>query len=167
MNENSKSPWRIPVFWLVVGLPLLSVVAGVGLVITSVRSGGSDAVSDPVRRVSQIQTANLGPDEAAKKRGLSVVLRVEDGMVEVLPATGDFAMDHTLQLVLEHPTRQADDVSLELVPQGPGWRTGHNLDHGHDWRVQLRDAQGQWRLHGRLPRQQHATRLSPSLGTDR
>ncbi|WP_442682137.1 FixH family protein [Stenotrophomonas sp. JC08] len=164
MNENSKSPWRIPVFWLVIGLPLLSIVAGVGLVIISVRSGGSDAVSDPVRRVSQIQTANLGPDEAARKRGLSVVLRVEDGIVEVLPATGDFAKGSALQLVLEHPTRQAADVSLELVPEGAGWRTEHTLDHEHDWLVQLRDADGQWRLHGRLPREQHATRLSPSLG---
>ena len=129
MNEPTKrSPWGIPVFWLVIGLPLLSIVAGVGLVVIAVRSGGADTVSDPVRRVSQIQTADLGPDAAARKLGLSAVLRVEDGIVEVLPATGSFAHDAPLQLVLEHPTRQADDVRLELAPQGPGWRAAQAID---------------------------------------
>ncbi len=164
MNERPKSPWRVPVFWLVVGLPLLSIVAGVGLVIVAVRSGGADVVSDPVQRVSQIQTTDLGPDEAAAKLGLSAVLRVEDGVVEVLPATGTFASGAALQLVLEHPTRQSDDLRLELLPQGPGWRVEQAVDGEHDWVVQLRDADGRWRLHGRLPKQQHAARLSPSLG---
>ena len=166
MNERSKSPWRVPVFWLVVGLPLLSIVAGVGLVIIAVRSGGADVVSDPVQRVSQIQTTDLGPDEAAAKLGLSAVLRVEDGVVEVLPATGKFGGGTALQLVLEHPTRQSDDLRLELLPQGPGWRVQQAVDGEHDWVVQLRDADGRWRLHGRLPKQQHAARLSPSLGGD-
>ena len=164
MNEPKKSPWGIPVFWLVIGLPLLSIVAGVGLVVIAVRSGGADTVSDPVRRVSQIQTADLGPDAAARKLGLSAVLRVEDGIVEVLPATGSFAHDAPLQLVLEHPTRQADDVRLELAPQGPGWRATQAIDADHDWVVQLRAADGHWRLQGRLPKQQHAVRLAPSLG---
>lgn len=166
MNERSKSPWRVPVFWLVVGLPLLSIVAGVGLVIVAVRSGGADVVSDPVQRVSQIQTTDLGPDEAAAKLGLSAVLRVEDGVVEVLPATGKFSGGTALQLVLEHPTRQSDDLRLELLPQGPGWRVQQAVDGEHDWVVQLRDGEGRWRLHGRLPKQQHAARLSPSLGGD-
>ncbi len=163
MNESSKSPWRIPVFWLVIGLPLLSIVAGVGLVVIAARSGGADVVSDPVKRVSQIQTADLGPDEAAKKLGLSAVLRVEDGIVEVLPATGRFNTTAPLHLVLEHPTRKADDLQLELAPQGPGWRIEQAVDGEHDWVVQLRDDANQWRLQGRLPKQQHATRLSPSL----
>jgi hypothetical protein len=164
MNEPRQSPWRIPAFWLVVGLPLLSIVAGVGLVVIAVRSGGADTVSDPVRRVAQIQTTDLGPDANAKKLGLSAVLRVEDGIVEVLPATGTFARTQPLQLVLAHPARQAEDLRLELAPQGPGWRSERAVDPAHDWVVQLRAADGSWRLHGRLPRQQHAARLAPSLG---
>lgn len=170
MNEsrptaNRPSTWRSnPVMWLVIGLPLLSIVAGVGLVVIASRAGGSDSVSDPVRRVSQIQTADLGPDQAARKLGLSAVLRVEDGIVEVLPATGAFARDMPLQLTLEHPTRRADDVRLELPVQGPGWRIEHAVDPEHDWIVQLRAADGAWRLQGRLPKQQHAARLAPVLG---
>jgi uncharacterized protein len=164
MNEPKQSPWRIPAFWLVVGLPLLSIVAGVGLVVIAVHSGGGDTVSDPVRRVAQIQTADLGPDANARKLGLSAVLRVEDGIVEVLPATGTFVRDQPVQLILEHPARQAEDLPLELPPEGPGWRIQHAVDPAHDWVVQLRAADGSWRLQGRLPKQQHATRLAPSLG---
>src|SRR5690606_22598170 len=46
-----------------------SVVAGVGLVVVATRSGGADVVRDDVRRVSQIQTADLGPDAQARKLG--------------------------------------------------------------------------------------------------
>ena len=167
MNENRKtSPWRIPVFWLVIGLPVLSIVAGVGLVVVAARSGGADVVSDPVQRVSQIQTADLGMDETAQQLGLSVVLRVEDGIVEVLPATGQFDKGQPLQLMFEHPTREADDLTLELPPHAPGWRIAHAIDSNHDWLVQLRAADGRWRLRGRLPREQHAARLAPALGEE-
>lgn len=162
--QSRSSLWRNPVMWLVVGLPLLSIVAGVGLVVIATRTGGADSVTDPVRRVAQIQTTDLGPDAEAGKRGLSAVLRVEDGIVEVLPATGDFARGQPLRLLLEHPARQADDLRLELVPEGPGWRLQRPVDSEHDWVVQLQAADGSWRLHGRLPRQQHAARLAPSLG---
>ena len=112
----------------------------------------------------KLERYSAGKDAAARKLGLSAVLRVEDGIVEVLPATGHFAHDAPLQLVLEHPTRQADDVRLELAPQGPGWRATQAIDADHDWVVQLRAADGHWRLQGRLPKQQHAARLAPSLG---
>ncbi|AKC86396.1 FixH family protein [Pseudoxanthomonas suwonensis] len=162
--ESRSSVWRNPVMYLVVGLPLLSIVAGVGLVVVAVRSGGADSVTDPVRRVAQIQTADLGPDEAANKLGLSAVLRVEDGIVEVLPATGTFPREQALRLLLEHPTRQAEDLRLELAPEGPGWRLQQAVDPQHDWVVRLQPADGSWRLQGRLPKQQHAARLAPSLG---
>lgn len=165
MNERKTSLWRIPALWLVVGLPLLTVIGSVIMLVLSVRSG-SDSISDPVKRVSQIQTVDLGPDANARELGLSAVLRVEDGIIEVLPATGTFDKTAPLVLRLEHPIRQAADLELELPPVGPGWRISRDLDLGSDWRAQLRPANGQWRLKGRLPKQQHATRLSPALGED-
>ena len=69
-----------------------------------------------------------------------------------------------LRLTLEHPTRGAEDLQLELPAQGPGWRIEQAVDADHDWIVHLRPADGAWRLQGRLPRQQHAARLAPVLG---
>ncbi len=162
---NAKKPlWRIPVMWLVIGLPLASIVAGVGLVIIAMRAGGADTVNDEVQRMSQVQTTDLGPDAAAHKRGLSAVLRIEDGVVEVLPATGEFERDAPLRIVLGHPIRAAEDVRLELPATATGWRIEAPIDPAHDWTVEALPADGSWRLHGRLPKQQHATRLAPSLG---
>ena len=162
--QSQTSLWRNPVMYLVIGLPLLSIVAGVGLVVIASAAGGSDAVSDPVQRVSQIQTTDLGPDQTARKLGLSAVLRVEDGVIEVLPATGRFVHDAPLRLTLEHPTRRAEDLQLDLPAQGPGWRIEQPLDPDHDWIVHLRPTDGAWRLQGRLRSQQHAARLAPLLG---
>lgn len=155
--------WKMPIMWLVIGLPLASVVAGIALVTIATGSGGADVVRDDVRRVSQIQTADIGPDARARSLGLSAVLRTDAGVLEVIPATGEYARTAPLRLLLQHPSREADDIELELAPSTTGWRAERTLDASHDWVVQLAPADGAWRLHGRLPRQQHATRLAPSL----
>ena len=164
MNESGYKPfWKTPLMWLVIGLPLASVVAGVALVVIAVRSGGADVVRDDVRRVSQIQTTDLGPDQQARALGLSAVLRIDEGVIEVIPVTGDFARKAPLRLLLQHPAQTAEDIQLELAATDAGWRLEQAIDDGHDWIVELSAGDGGWRLHGRLPKQQHATRLAPSL----
>ncbi len=164
MDAREPRPWwKMPIMWLVIGLPLASVVAGVGLVVIAARSGGADVVRDEVRRVSQIQTADLGPDERARSLALSAVLSIDDGVVRVIPATGEFDRDAPLQLVLQHPSRGVEDIELQLPPGEAGWQAPQAVDHGHDWLVQLTPADRGWRLQGRLPRHQHAVRLAPSL----
>ena len=162
MTEK-KSIWRMPIMWLVIGLPLTSIIAGVGLVITAVNTGGADSVTDKVDRMSQIQTTDLGPDNQAQVLKLSAILRVDGGMVEVLPVTGEFKRNAPLRLSLEHPLQAQEDRMLELKPSVHGWQVEADIDETHDWRLQLTPADTQWRLKGRLPKQQHATRLAPSV----
>ena len=162
MTEK-KSLWRMPIMWLVVGLPLASIIAGVGLVITAVNTGGADSVTDKVDRMSQIQTTDLGPDNQAQVLKLSAIMRVDGGMVEVLPVTGEFKRNAPLRLSLEHPLQAQEDRVLELKPSVHGWQVEADIDETHDWRLQLTPADTQWRLKGRLPKQQHATRLAPSV----
>ncbi|MGY1409621.1 MULTISPECIES: FixH family protein [unclassified Luteimonas] len=163
MDKQKQPFWKMPIMWLVIGLPAASVFAGMALVIIASRSGGADVVRDDVRRVSQIQTTDLGPDGRAHALGLSAVLRADEGVLEVIPATGEFERDSPLRVVLQHPSQGSADLSLELSPSDTGWRLQQSIDHGHDWIVELAPADGSWRLQGRLPRQQHATRLAPSL----
>ena len=164
MNESGYKPfWKTPLMWLVIGLPLASIVAGVSLVVIAVRSGGADAVPDEVRRMSQVQTTDLALDEQARALRLSAVVRLADRVVEVIPVTGDFRRQAPLQVLLQHPTRAADDVRIDLAPSAAGWRAERAVDDGHDWIVQLVSPEDGWRLHGRLPKQQHATHLSPAL----
>lgn len=163
MDKQKEPFWKTPLMWLVIGLPAASVFAGMALVIIASRSGGADVVRDDVRRVSQIQTTDLGPDGQARTLGLSAVLRADEGVLEVIPATGEFERDQPLRVVLQHPSQGSADMTLELSPSDTGWRLQQPIDHGHDWIVELAPADGSWRLQGRLPRQQHATRLAPSL----
>ena len=163
MDTHKQPFWKTPIMWLVLGLPLASVIAGVTLVVIATRSGGADVVTQDVRRISQIQIADLAPDERARKLGLSAVLRADEGVVEVIPATGDFERDVPLRVLLRHPSQGREDLAMELEPSETGWRLRQELDHGHDWIVELSPADGSWRLYGRLPRQQFATRLAPSL----
>jgi hypothetical protein len=162
-SSPKRSLWGIPVMWLVVGLPLLSIVAGVGLVVVAVRTGGTDVVRDEVQRVSQIQTTDLAADQAAAQRQLSALLRAEDGSIDVIAVSGDFARQQPLQLTLQHPTAASEDLVLALKPSATGWHAPHALDDSHDWVVQLSAEDGSWRLQGRLPRAQHAARLAPAL----
>jgi len=73
--QPKRSLFGIPVMWLVIGLPLASIVAGVGLVIVAIRSGGADVVRDEVQRTSQIQVTDLSADEQAMRRNLSALMR--------------------------------------------------------------------------------------------
>lgn len=165
MSQAQPSKWRNPVMWLVVGLPALSVVAGVGLVVIANRDG-NDAVPDAVRRTAQVQVADIGPDAVAQREGLSAIVRSDAGIVEVLPVTGAFDRARPLRLVLLHPAKAADDRTLTLQPTDTGWRTDAEVDPGHDWNLRVEADDGRWRLLGRLPRGQHAARVSPALQGD-
>ena len=161
--DKRRSPWQEPMVWLIAALPLASVVAAVLLLIAAIRSGGDDAVADPVQRTAQIQVSDLGPDTLARQRQLSAVLRVDAGLVQVFPVSGDFDQGSALVLSLRHPARADADRLLQLEPIATGWQANLALDMGHDWKIQLAPIDGAWRIQGRLPKGQHATRLAPAL----
>lgn len=164
-ERTRSSPWRQPVIWLVVGLPLASVVAGIIMIMVA---GGSDAIDtspDQVRRTAQIQTTDLGPDEVAGAARLSAIVRLdpERKLVEVLPVNGDFERNAPLRLALAHPTRAELDLELLLQPTELGWRIEAGIDSSHDWNVRLGPLDAHWRLQGRLPKGQLATNVRPRL----
>lgn len=177
---------RNPMLWLVVGLPALVVVAGISTVVIAIRAGGSDDIPEDVRRMAQVQTAELGPDARAAEQGLSLVFSVQDDGLALLPASGDIDRAAPLRLSLHHPTDGAQDQMITLAPSADGWRIAfaadaeakadasahtvvpagvEQLDSGHDWRVVATAADGRWRLHGRLAAGQRAVLLRPAFDT--
>ncbi len=146
-----------------VGLPAASVVAGLLLVATAVRSGGADEVVDDVQRTAQIQVAELGPDARAETMKLSAVLSLDKATTQVLPVNGDFVRNESLLLTLSHPTDATRDRQLTLEPTELGWRAVDAIGADHDWIVQLAPADGRWRLRGRLEAGQRAAHLGPAL----
>lgn len=162
-----RHPLREPMVWLIIALPLAAVIASLWLVVLSYSGGSIDAVADDVQHTGQIQTTNLDPDARASQLKLSAILQSGNGVLRVLPATGDFRRDLPLQLHLLHPHLQNADQALTLLPDDLGWHVDYAADAVHDWNIVVSDGDGKtdgsWRLRGRLPRGQHAAYLGPAL----
>lgn len=162
---RKPSPWRQPIMWVVVGLPAAVVVAGIMMIVIAGGEGGIDTSGDEVRRMAQVQTTDLSPDETARDGKFSAIVRTDPelGIVEVLPVSGDFDRRSPLRLTLAHPALESADLPLLLQPTDTGWRTDAQVDVSHDWNVQLAPEDAHWRLQGRLPKDQLATNLRPKL----
>ncbi len=163
MNDTnpSRPGWREPLVWLVFGIPAIAVVALVWMVFIAAGPGSTDSVDTTVKRTSQIQVADLGPDEAAARLRLAALLRIDGKDLEVLPLHAGFDTAKPLKLALRHPTRSELDHELLMQPTATGWRATLELDLAHDWTLRLVPQDNQWRLQGRLPRGQLSARLQP------
>lgn len=159
----ARSGWREPMLWLVFGLPALVVAAGFITLWLAIRSGGSDAVPAEVRRTAQIQTTDLGPEQAAARLGLGAVLSLQEDQVLLLPVAGEFGARQPLRLRLSHPVRADRDLQLVLLPTETGWSAPARVDLGNAWSASLEDAGGTWRIGGRLQAGERAVRLAPAF----
>lgn len=160
----SRPAWREPMLWLVVALPLASVIAGITTLTLALRSGGADAVPGEVRRTAQIQIANLAADQRALHQRLSATLQVDAGTGALeLQLDAALAPPRQLQLDLIHPSRAELDRSIPLVQAGAGWHGRLDRPRDHAWNLRLRAPDANWRLVGRLEREATRTSLMPAL----
>lgn len=160
---TGRAAHREPMVWLIWGLPAASVLAGVLLVVTAVRSGGADEVTDKVQRRAQIQVSELGPDQRASAMKLAVLLRIGADSIEVLPVSGDLPRTQPLVLNLNHPTDSTRDQRLVLLPTAQGWSVPTKTEIDHDWIARLGPGDGAWRVLGRVQTGGHAVRLGSAL----
>lgn len=162
MQPDERSMWSNPVMWLVVGLPVASMVFGIGLVVIASRDS-DDAIVDKVDRTAQMQVADLGPDARAQRMKLSAVVRVGGGAIDVLPVQGDFDRSAPLKLSLLHPAHSSDDRVIDVLPSPLGWHAAFKMDGSSGWNVRLEPADASWRIGGRLPKGQQAVALQPAM----
>lgn len=158
----SRHPLREPMLWLVIGLPVAAVVAGLLTLWIAIRAGGNDAIAEPVRRTAQIQVRDLAADEAARAAGLALLLQRDANGLRLMRLTGA-AGHEALQLHLRHPSLAAADRTITLQPDAGAWQARGVLPADHDWRLELLPADGAWRLVGRLPAGAITARLEPAL----
>lgn len=153
------------ILWLVVLIPLATVVAGVGTVVLSVRSGSTDAVIDPVTRTAQVQDRDLRGDRRALDLQLAASGSIDPASGAVrLQLQGDADGAEALALTLAHPTRGSLDARLDLVAAGDGlWLGRLDIDRSHDWNLLLTGSPAHWRLVGRLDAGAAAFSLAPAL----
>jgi hypothetical protein len=154
-------PWtRNPVAWLMVGIPVLTVIAGFWTLWLAAGSGATDSHPDRVRRTAQVQEASLAADENAAALGLSARLQVDAGttVVSLQPSPGPLAP--VLRLV--HPFESSRDRVVELSPGPRGWQGG-SLAAAHAWQLQMTAADGSWRLVGRYTPGDTEVAMAPAV----
>lgn len=162
-EPRRRGAWREPMLWLVAGLPAVSVVAGISLIVAIAR-GNVDALSTDVRRTAQIQAEDTRPDEEALRRGLRATIQRAPSQAGLLVELhGDAGGDTAgLRLNLLHPTTAAYDRVLKLERvDAQRWRAAEMPAASNAWHLRLEPADGRWRLAGRLEAAAERAALEP------
>lgn len=128
-NDVAKPWYHQPWMWLVVGLPLASVIASLSMVAISVKHR-DELVRDDWYKAGRAINQDLKAEQHAQELGLAGTLVLEPAVpaVSITLTTDGTALPDRLQLVLVHSTLANEDMTV----------------------VVERSADGAW--HGTLPR---------------
>lgn len=162
----SARPWfREPMLALVIGIPLASVVAGVATLVIAA-GGPGDAMDADVRRVAQVQTADLAPDRESARLGLEATAALDGtGAIDVQFLAGTAPVADSLILALRHGTDAERDLVATLT-RTDGDRYLGRLPAPRAagaYNATLQPAGADWRLVGRLAIGGERIELRPAL----
>lgn len=137
--------------WLVVGLPVVVVVASIGMVRLALRDP-ADATSGSTRRIAQVQLEDRSWDYEAARQRLHAELEATASAGQVrVRIRPQHVQPMALTLAMRHAIDAAQDRTLSLARQGDTW-VGHTTPWkaNHAWNVQLAAPAQRWRVSGRL-----------------
>jgi hypothetical protein len=161
MSIEKSSAIREPIVWLMFGIPLLTVIAGVYTLHIAGQAKATDVVNMPVTRMAQVQQSDLSADEAAARSNMTARLDISGGQWRV---TGSDSLGgDALILDLQHPIDKTRDLRLTLQKQGSSFVNETPVDKNNDWLLQLSDSKSSWRLVGRLHKQSDSADLRASV----
>lgn len=147
--------------WIVAGLPLAAVCAGIALVALARDPRGVDP-GERVRRVAQVQQADLSADLAASKRALAAVLELDRGSGRIAVAF-EPPHDGAWVLSLAHPADARLDRRIALARDGTRFvATTAPLDAGPRIAT-LESRDGTLRIAGRVDAGADVARLLPRV----
>lgn len=115
-KDEPGTPWfRHPWMWLVVGLPLTSVVASLTFVFIAVKNQ-DDLVRDDWYKAGRAINQDLGAESHAKTLGLSGVLVLDPAAPSISVVVSNSAeLPDQLQLLLVHSTIAQEDMTAILT----------------------------------------------------
>ncbi len=145
----SRRWYQIPMVWMVIGIPLFSVVSTLTFVWISVQTFDGVVVDDYYRRGIEINR-DLARDRYADEINLSASVSMSEERLQVrFRSDADVEWPKILQLGFYHPTVANRDVIVNLEHDGSGeYSTGvPGLQYGK-WNVVTGNER--WRLTGTL-----------------
>lgn len=149
--STARAWFREPMVWMIIAIPLSSVIMGAVMITLAVVSYDGLVADDYYKRGLQINRV-LDRDQAAARAELSAELRVEEGGTRLALDAGApaFPAPASISLDLSYATRAGLDRSMRLVRAPDGSYAGpgvQGLAMGR-WYVQV--AAADWRLTGSL-----------------
>lgn len=150
--SESNLPWyrhRWP--WLLFAGPAIVVVAAISTAVIAVKT--EDAlVNDNYYKKGKEINEDLARDNAAARLGVraQMILSDDGSSVRVLTVSNPgVEMPATLNLSFQHPTREGQDVAVELQRQTDNVYTGKlALTQSKHWYLRIEDPAAQWRIEG-------------------
>ncbi|MFT4928690.1 MAG: hypothetical protein ACI8WB_004810 [Phenylobacterium sp.] len=110
---NNKPWYQHKMVWLVIGLPLTSVIVGIAFVITAVR-GGDDVVKDNYYKEGKAINRQFEEDEQAQQQAISAVVNF-DPQTQKMRMTLMSVSPPFIRFSLFHTAKQAYDLSGALA----------------------------------------------------
>jgi hypothetical protein len=150
MPDKARPWWREPMVWLVAGLPMTAVVAGLTTVLIASRNA-DDLVKEGYVKEGMTVGQILDQDRAAARLGLSMHLLVEDGaLTATLKAgTDGTPMPALLLLTMAHTVEASRDTAVVLKHVGGGVYRAKLPDMPAGKRILLLEShEFGWRLKG-------------------
>lgn len=155
--------WLQPELWLVLALPLATIAGGLLTLRAVAGDLSTDGAAENVRRTAQVQTAELDPDLAAARRGLSARLVVDRARGQVRVHMPAAAAGTGMEVSFLHPLQAQLDLHAALQAREGRWSAPLSPATGSRWRVVLSDRARSWRLVGTLPAHGGELQLRPAL----
>lgn len=120
-SSNTQYRWyQIPIVWVVIGIPLVSVVVTLSIVWISVKTFDGLVVDDYYRKGLEINR-DLARDRNAKRISLEANASIEDNQLRFeLQSNSDGPWPDRLVLGFYHPTVSDRDILVTLVHEGSG-----------------------------------------------
>lgn len=146
---DQAQPWyRQPWVWFVFGIPALSVVVGVALVVIAVRNADTVVRDDWYKDGKAIQQ-KMVRDETAARRQIKASLSLDaiSGEIQGRLSGQATPTDAQITLVLSHPTLADQDQTVLLRRQPDGRYLG-NLEQAPHGRFYVELGSTDWRLTG-------------------
>ena len=142
-------PWfRQPLVWMVIAIPLSSVIMGVVIITLSVTSYDDLVADDYYKRGLRINRV-LDRDAVALREGLEGRLELTSGAMLLRLESGELALPDSLDMRLSYATRAGLDRVVPLRRVGPGQYHGA-LEPLAPGRWYLEVGTERWRITGTL-----------------
>ncbi len=139
-NEQHRPWYKEPWLWLVIALPVASVIAGVSTVIIAYRAA-DDLVVDDYYKVGISINKNIESEQKAKSLGINGRLFFSGEKVQLqlnALSISETILPSKIMLELFHPTLQEKDLRVELTRTGSGLYTASFSNSGVAGRRYLR-----------------------------